>query len=199
MELMLAFCEEKNRGTLKPSWNDWKRFDNEYNTLSEPYPLIVPLLYEAKISGSSFDFSNLSFDKPVWVGEGLESEIDEDLYMVAEGTKLEMLSAEEFMKYEQGKLGWQEILAIFRKAGNTDQDIADAIVVELEKQNEGYKKQICDFEQKKLKNKMAEEVNVKICSLPGGDNSEKVMRYERSIQKSIFQNLLVLKKLQTLP
>jgi hypothetical protein len=141
----------------------------------------------------------VSFDKPVWVGEGLESEIDEDLYMVAEGNKLELLSKEEFFKYEQGNLGWEEILAIFRKAGNTDQDIADAIVVELEKQNAGYKKEIYDLEQKKLKNKMSEEVNVKICSLPGGDNSEKVMRYERSIQKSIFQNLIVLKKLQTLP
>jgi hypothetical protein len=50
----------------------------------------------------------------------------------------------------------------------------------------------------KLKNRNAEEVNFKTCSLPDGYGAEKVMKYEKSIQKSIFQNLSVLKKLQSL-
>ena len=57
-------------------------------------------------------------------------------------------------------------------------NIADELIGELEKQNEVYKKTIYDLEQKKLKNKIAEEVNIKICSLPAGDNAEKVMREE---------------------
>ncbi len=140
---------------------------------------------------------DVSFDKPKWEDDEIESEIDEDLFMIAERVKEELFSEEEYLKYENGKLTWQEILAILRKAGNTDQDIADALVLELEKQNEGYKKQVSDLKQKKLNNKSTEEVIVKIHSLPGGDNAEKVMRYERSIQKSIFQNLLILKKLQS--
>lgn len=141
----------------------------------------------------------VSFDKPVWSGEGLESEIEEDLFLIAENIKEKMFSEDEYLRFEEGEIEFEELLAIFRKAGNTDKDIAEELVLQLEKQNEGYKKQIYDLEQKKLKNRIAEEVNVKICSLPGGDNSEKVMRYEKSIQKSIFQNLIILKKLQTLP
>jgi len=141
----------------------------------------------------------VSFDKPVWSGEGLESEIEEDLFLIAESIKEKMFSEDEYLRFEEGEIEFEELLAIFRKAGNTDKDIAEELVLQLEKQNEGYKKQIYDLEQMKLKNKIAEEVNVKICSLPAGDNAEKVMRYEKSIQKSIFQNLAILKKLQSLP
>ena len=86
-----------------------------------------------------------------------------------------------------------------KRAEYTDKDITDVLIAEHEKQNKDFKKQIYDLEQKKLKNRMAEEVNVKIFSLPAGDNAEKIMKYEKSIQKSIFQNLSVLKKLQALP
>ena len=49
--------------------------------------------------------------------------------------------------------------------GETDQDIADALIPELEKQNEKCKKKIYELEQKKLKNRIVEEVNGK-SSLP---------------------------------
>lgn len=45
---------------------------------------------------------------------------------------------------------------------------------------------------------MQEEVNIKIKSLPSDESSEKVMKYENTIQKSIYQNLAVLKKLQSI-
>ena len=140
----------------------------------------------------------VSFDAPTWSGEGLESDIEDDLFLVAEAVKEKMFSEDEFFQFEEGKLGHMELLAIFRKAGNTDEDIADKIVRELDNQNEGYKKKIYDLNQKKQKNAMTEEVNIKLCSLPAGDNAEKVIRYEKAIQKSIFQNLAVLKKLQSL-
>lgn len=138
----------------------------------------------------------VKFDEPVWEGDGIESIIEDDIFTVAESIKNKIFQEDEFLKYEKNELDWQEILAIFRKAGNTDQDIADALIPELEKQNEEHKNKIFDLEQKKQKNRIAEEVNVKICSLPPTDNAEKVMRYERSLQKSILQNLIILKKLQ---
>lgn len=141
----------------------------------------------------------VTFENPMWTGEGLESEIEEDLIMVAETIKEKAMSEDEYLRFEEGELSFEELKAVFKKAGYTDKDIAGELVRALEKQNEGYKKEIYDLEQKKLKNRIAEEVNIKICSLPAGDNAEKVMRYEKSIQKSIFQNLAILKKLQSLP
>ena len=138
----------------------------------------------------------VSFNKPEWEGEGLKSEIDEDLFLVAEGIGDEMFSSEEYFKFEEGKLSWEEILAIFRKAGNTDQDIANALVIEIEKRSNDYLKRIKEIEQEKLKNKYAEEVKVQVWSLPNEDNAEKVIKYEKAIQKSIFQNLALLKRLQ---
>ena len=139
------------------------------------------------------------FDKPTWEGEGLESDIEEDLIMVADAIKEKAMSEDEYMRFEEGQLSFEELKAVFKKVGYEDKDIAEELVRELEKQREGYKKTIYDLEQKKLKNKITEEVNRMICSLPGGDSAEKVMRYEKSIQKSIFQNLAILKKLQSLP
>jgi len=141
----------------------------------------------------------VKFDGPVWEGENIESNIEDDIFTIADRIKATIFQEEEFLKYERGELNWEEILAIFRRHENTDQDIADALVPEYEKQNEEYKNKIYNLGQQKHKNNLAEEIKVKICSLPRIENAEKVMRYERSIQKSIFQNLLVLKKLQSLP
>ncbi len=141
----------------------------------------------------------VSFEAPTWSGEGLESDIEEDLIMVADAIKEKAMSEDEYLRFEEGELSFEELKAVFKKACYENKDIAEALVRELEKQNEGYNKTIYDLEQKKLKNRIAEEVNIKICSLPAGDNAEKVMRYEKSIQKSIFQNLAILKKLQSLP
>jgi hypothetical protein len=139
------------------------------------------------------------FDNPTWAGEDLESDIEEDLFTVAGAIKEKAMSEDECMRFEEGELSFDELKTIFKKAGYSDKDIAGELIGQLKKQNEDYKKQIYDLEQKKLKNRFAEEVNVKIYSLPAGDNAEKVMRYEKSIQKSIFQNLAILKKLQSLP
>jgi hypothetical protein len=141
----------------------------------------------------------VSFDAPTWSGEGLESDIEEDLIMVADAIKEKAMSEDEYLRFEEGELSFEALKAVFKKAEYTDKDIADELIWELEKQNEDYNKTIYDLEQKKQKNRIAEEVNIKICSLPAGDNAEKVMRYEKSIQKSIFQNLAILKKLQSLP
>lgn len=141
----------------------------------------------------------VSFDKPVWKGEGLESDIVDDLYDVIRVKKYSILQGNEFNQFEAGELEHQDLSGILRRAGYSHKDIVDALIEGLNKQNEDCKKQIYALEQKKIKNKIAEEVGIKVCSLPGGDDAEKVMRYEKAIQKSIFQNLAILKKLQSLP
>ena len=141
----------------------------------------------------------VSFDAPTWEGEGLESDIVDDLYDVIKKDKYRILQGDEFTQFDEGELELPQLRSILKRAEYTDKDIAGVMIAEYEKHNVEYKSKIYDLEQKKLKNKITEEVNRMICSLPGGDSAEKVMRYEKSIQKSIFQNLAILKKLQSLP
>lgn len=138
----------------------------------------------------------VSFDAPTWSGE-VDSDIVDDLYNLIAENKYSILQGQEFKQFEEGELELEDLRAILKRAEYSDKDIAEAIIANLVKQNKGYEKKIYDLEQKKLRNKINEEVSVRMLSLPSGDNAEKVMRYEKSIQKSIFQNLAILKKLQS--
>ncbi|MFZ5801652.1 MAG: hypothetical protein ACOY3K_00875 [Candidatus Omnitrophota bacterium] len=138
------------------------------------------------------------FDKPTWEGEGLESDIEEDLSTVAEAIKEKAMNEDELMQHEEGELGFPELRAIFTRAGYTDADIAKELIGCLKKQNQGYQRQIAEFEKVKQKNRYAEEVCVKAGSLPHGDNAEKVIKYEKAVQRFIFQNLALLKRLQSM-
>jgi len=57
---------------------------------------------------------------------------------------------------------------------------------------------LAELKQAKRKNKYAEEVTVKISSLPAADDWNKVIKYEKAVQRSILQNLALLKRLQSM-
>ncbi len=57
-------------------------------------------------------------------------------------------------------------------------------------------KEIQELEQKKADDNAADNITRMVSPIPAEANSEKVMKYEKSLQKSIFQNLFLLKKLQ---
>jgi hypothetical protein len=102
-------------------------------------------------------------------------------------------------QFEEAELGFEKLSKMFKDAGFTDADIARELIECLKNENKHYQKLIDGLEQSKLMNKYAEEVNVKVNSLPKVDSVEKVLKYEKAIQKSIFQNLAILKRLQSLP
>ena len=95
-------------------------------------------------------------------------------------------------------MGKGDLLEIFRKAGNTDKDMAEALIKCLEKQSKGYEERIEEHCQERLKNTLAEEWAVKINSLPAGDAYEKVIKYEKAIPRSILKNIALLKRLQSM-
>ncbi|MFZ2356352.1 MAG: hypothetical protein WAW67_00800, partial [Candidatus Omnitrophota bacterium] len=66
------------------------------------------------------------------------------------------------------------------------------------KQDKDTQKSIAGLEQQKLRNKLAEEVALKVGSLPASDTYEKVIKYEKAVQRSILQNLALLKRLQSM-
>jgi len=57
---------------------------------------------------------------------------------------------------------------------------------------------LAELKQAKRKNRYAEEVTVKISSLPAADDWNKVIKYEKAVQRSILQNLALLKRLQSM-
>lgn len=58
------------------------------------------------------------------------------------------------------------------------------------------KKEIVELEHKKIDNKNTEELSKMLGMIPQIESTDKILKYERSIQKSIYQNLFLLKKLQ---
>ena len=91
------------------------------------------------------------------------------------------------------KADWQGI-----KENKTDEELDEEIAEYRDRQDKRGQKRLAELEQAKLKNKYAEEVTIKTNSLPAGDTYEKVIKYEKAIQRSIFQNIALLKRLQAM-
>lgn len=140
----------------------------------------------------------VNFDKSTWESDGLKIHMYNELCDVIEANKNRVLKGEELSQFEEGELEYPQLRSILERAEYTDKDIAAALIAKYEKKKEGYKEYIYELEKTKNRNENDEEINIKACSLPDIDSAEKVMKYEKSIQKSIFQNLSVLKKLQSL-
>ena len=91
------------------------------------------------------------------------------------------------------RVDWQGI-----KEHRTNEEL-DAKIAEYQNDQSAHEqRKIAELEQEKTKNKYAEEVAVKISSLPAGDAYEKVIKYEKAVQRSILQNLALLKRLQAM-
>ncbi len=84
------------------------------------------------------------------------------------------------------------------KEHKDNEQIDEEISGYRDKQDKDSQGRILELERKKVRNKFAEEVVVKINSLPSTDTYEKVIKYEKAIQRSILQNLALLKRLQSM-
>ena len=84
------------------------------------------------------------------------------------------------------------------KEHKTNEEIDEEIAKCQEKQDKAVQKRVAELERQKIRNKLAEEVVLKVGSLPDSDTYEKVIKYEKAIQRSILQNLALLKRLQSM-
>lgn len=64
------------------------------------------------------------------------------------------------------------------------------------KQNQQLSNKITKLEEEKSSNIFSDKINSMLGSIPQTENAEKILKYERSLQKSIYENLIMLKKLQ---
>lgn len=91
------------------------------------------------------------------------------------------------------KADWQGI-----KENKTNEELDEEIAEYRDRQDKRGQKRLAELEQAKLKNQYAEEVTIKTNSLPAGDDYEKVIKYEKAVQRSILQNLALLKRMQAI-
>lgn len=133
-------------------------------------------------------------DQPKWEGRAIESDIVEDFYLISK--TLNILSYEE---REQLILesNFVKLRAILEQNGYTSRETISGKLVEIYTcQRQRYEKEIIELRQNRAANVEADKLNNMLGSLPNHENTDKVLKYERSLQKSIFQNLFLLKKLQ---
>lgn len=84
------------------------------------------------------------------------------------------------------------------KEHKTNDEIDEEIAKCQDNKDKDTQKRVAELNRQKLKNKLAEEVVLKIGSLPAGDDWDKVIKYEKAVQRSILQNLALLKRLQSM-
>lgn len=135
----------------------------------------------------------VTFDQPIWEENGFSSDIIEDFFIIAKHlslTKDERESLYVGMEYTTLK-------ALLKKYDYFEANKISAKLIELyTKQNLNLEHEIQDLENKKFMNEASDKLTFMLGITPQADSADKVLKYERSLQKSIYQNLFMLKKLQ---
>ena len=79
---------------------------------------------------------------------------------------------------------------------SSKKEISTKLIEIYEEERQSLEEEIKKLEGNKLANIEADKLNGMLGMVPQEENTDKILRYERSLQKSIFQNLFLLKKLQ---
>lgn len=135
----------------------------------------------------------VSFDQPIWEEGDFSSDIIEDFYTIARHL---CLTKDESERLYVG-MEFETLKALLKKYDHFETNKISTKLIELyTKQNLNLKDEIQKLEMKKLMNEASDKHTFMLGMTPQEDNAEKVLKYERSLQKSIYQNLFMLKKLQ---
>ncbi len=140
----------------------------------------------------------VTFDQAEWSGENIVSDIVDDFYMIAK--EIPSLTKDQRERlYYSGDLNFDELRALLKKSGYSESSIIAKKLVELYlKQNSRLESEIRELTEKKADNDESNKLLYMLGMTPQTENTDKVLKYERGLQKSIFQNLIMLKKLQSL-
>ena len=136
------------------------------------------------------------FDQPKWKGENISSDIIDDFYLIAK--EIPALTKDQRERlYYRGDFSFDELHVLLQKNGYSDsQVIAEKLVELYSKQNQRFERDIQQLNEKKVANNEANKLLSIVGMAPQMENADRVLKYERSLQKSIYQNLIMLKKLQ---
>ena len=139
----------------------------------------------------------VTFDQPIWRDKDIESEIIVDFYEIARNIDYSKKTKEENNRLYREEFNFEEIKAFIMKHGfSSDKEISIKLIELVFQKNENTKNEIINLEMQLQKNQCDDYLNAEICSIPESESVDKIMKYENSIQRSISQNLVLLKKLQ---
>lgn len=133
---------------------------------------------------------DLTQDK--WTGEGLEADIEADLFEIAARIETEL-----DLNSDVSESTPYLIRKALERAGYADaESLRNLFIRHYRDEIQKSDRDIAAKEMEKVKNRLREEVEKRRHTLPNEDSSEKVLRYERSLEKSIFQKIVMIKNLQ---
>ena len=140
----------------------------------------------------------VTFDKPKWQGPDISSDIVDDFYMLAK--EIPSLSKEQKERlYYTGDFTFDELQVLLKKNGYSQPEVITEKLLELyKKQNLELEQDIRKLEESRAANSEANRLFSMLGMVPETGSADKVLKYERGLQKSIYQNLIMLKKLQGL-
>jgi hypothetical protein len=139
----------------------------------------------------------VTFEQPIWKGKDIDSDIAEDFYLIARNVIYDKLNKEERDRLNFIIIDFTELKAVLKKNGySSTKEISSKLIELYSEQNQSLEAEIQELEHEKLINTATDLLNSKLGAIPENENIDKILKYERSIQKSIFQNLMMLKKLQ---
>lgn len=135
----------------------------------------------------------VTFEHPIWEEEDFSSDIIEDFYTIARCLNL---TKDERERLYTG-MEFEALKALLKKYEYFETNKISTKLIELyTNQNLIIENEIQKLEKKKLMNEASDKLTFMLGMTPQVDNADKVLKYERSLQKSIYQNLFMLKKLQ---
>lgn len=138
----------------------------------------------------------VTFDQAEWLGAEITSDILDDFYMIAK-TLPSLSKVQRERLYCTGDFTFDELLALLQKTGYANSEVITVKLLELYAEQSQYlTEEIRKLTEKKEVNDSSNKLLYMLGMTPQTENTDKVLKYERSLQKSIYQNILMLKKLQ---
>lgn len=137
----------------------------------------------------------VNFNNPTWEGKDVESNVIDDFSLIIR--TVDTLSRDEKDKLLYDDCSYEELKKVISKNGySSKREISTKLIEIYEEERQSLEKEIKKLEGNKLANIEADKLNGMLGMVPQEENTDKILKYERSLQKSIFQNLFLLKKLQ---
>jgi hypothetical protein len=138
----------------------------------------------------------VTFDQPVWKKDEFESDIIDDLYRAAKSIS-NLTKGEREMLYNSSCMTLDQLHSLLQKYGYVDpKEISSKLIEIYTREKKHLEEENAKLSLDKISNDAADKLTYMLGMAPATENTDKVLKYERSLQKSIFQNLLLLKKLQ---
>jgi hypothetical protein len=140
--------------------------------------------------------NEVTFEADAWKNGRVEVEFVDDFLEIIEKYLYDDLTSNEQRNFDNDSLDFKQIKNIFSRLKMTHENVRDFLIQLYVNKNEELMRKNAGCELRRRDNLYFESVTAKACAIPSHDNSEKAIRYEQALQKSIYQNFILLKKLQ---